>query len=798
MFSSYLKTAFRHFTRHKATALINLIGLMIGLSSCLMISLYIRHELQFDGFEKNADRVARVIMTYQFDGGGPSNAGDFTSVRVASVFKRQFPEVENAVKMVRYERVISYSDKLINEKNVVFADSSFFSVFTFPLIAGQPQHALSAPHQVVLTQSASKRYFGTEDPMGKSIRIGADSVPYQVSGLAVDCPTNSQIRFDFLVSFSSLGLGKEYEESYWDANYTTYMLLKDRQSISRLQSKLPAFMEKEMQGQGATIHFYLEPFLRIHLHSPYAAFVPNNSAAYVYTLAAVALLILIIACFTYINLSTARSMERAREVGVRKAIGAARLQLIGQFLGESVSLSLLAFLCSLGLTIVLLPYFNQLTDRQLTWTSLFSAPFLCGSLIASVMIGLAAGFYPALILAGFQASSVFKGGVRGFARGQWLRQALIIFQFAISVFLIAATLVIRSQLHYVQHKQLGYDREQVLVLPFEQDFLPQLDLIKQQFKANPDVLSVSRCVRSPVEGGGGYNMRSAQMPENQQFAVFANPVDEDYIQTTGLKIIAGKNFQKQDIRDAEADDRKKRVYHFILNESAARQLGWSPQQAVGQKMFLDPSRSGIVSGVVRDYHFESLHVPIRPFVLFTEPRANELLIKLGARNLPQTLEDLQRQWKKLLPQRPFQYRFLDEDYNNLYHADMQLGRSMDVFAGIAMVLACLGLFGLSSFAAQQRMKEIGVRKVLGASTRNIIFVLSGGFIKMAVFAMLIAYPVVWWVMESWLNDFSYRITLDANPYLVAGLLLLWLVILTTSIEAVKAALANPIRHLRSE
>ena len=483
-----------------------------------MIALYIQHEVSYDNFETNGDRIARVIMEYSFNG-TVTGKGNFTSVRVASVFPRTFPEVESAVKMVQYSRVVHYGDKLIDEKNFMYADSTFFSVFSFPLLQGDFHTALSGAYDVVLTQSTAKKYFGNENPVGKALQVGNDSNLYRVTGVMQDCPSNSQIQCDFVASFSSLGIEKESEDSYWDANYTTYLLLKNKDGIATLQAKLPAFMKKEMEGQGATVNFYLEPFNSIHLHSDYDSFVPNNNIAYIYILAAVALLILIIACFTYINLSTARSLERAKEVGVRKVIGAGKKQLVLQFLGESAIICIAAVIFSLIIAVLLLPSFNELTNEQLKADALFSAPFLSFSFLIAIIVSVLAGIYPALVFTGFQPVKVLKGSFKNTGSGQALRKSLIVFQFAISVFLIVSTFIVQQQLYFIQHIKLGYDRDHVIVLPLDDKMRNNLAVIKQQFRQNPDILGVSACSNTPVQGGGGFSMRSALMPEGEQMAV---------------------------------------------------------------------------------------------------------------------------------------------------------------------------------------------------------------------------------------------------------------------------------------
>ena len=798
MIKNYFKTAFRNFWKNKTSSAINIIGLTIGMTSCLLIGLYIQHELSYDNFETKSDRISRMIMEYKFDGGTEFKKGNFTSVRVASVFKKTFPEVEAAVRMTDYARVVAYQDKLVSEKHFMFADPAFFDLFSFKLLQGDAHKVLNAPHQVLVTASTAKKYFGNDNPIGKALRVGNDSSLYQVTGVLQDCPSNSQIKFDFLASFSSLGITPDDEETYWDANYTTYLLLKNKNAIASLQAKIPAFMKKEMAGQGATINFYLEPFNKIHLYSEYGGFEPNNSITYIYILGAVALLILVIVCFTYVNLSTSRSMERAKEIGIRKIIGAGRKQLFWQFLGESVLLCLMAVVLSIAVAILVMPWFNQLSEKQLQAAALFSLPFISLSLLVVICVSLLAGSYPALVLTSFQPIKVLKGAFKNTDRAQWLRKSLIVFQFTISIFLVVSTFIIQKQLYYIQHKKLGYDRQHVLILPMDDKMFSNLSFIKQQFKSNPEVLNVSACANSPVEIASGYNMRSATMPDNEQINVTADPVDEEFIKTTGLQIISGSDFTEQDVKDALTEDKNKRLFHFILNESAAKTLGWTAQDAVGKKMFLDNSRPGYVKAVIKDFHFESLQNEIKPLVLFPVTWSRTMLVKLQGQHLSQTIAFIESKWKNVVPDRPFEYRFMDEDYNKLYRAELRLGKIMSLFAGIAIVLACLGLFGLSSYAAQQRTKEMGVRKVLGASVLNVWSLLSRDFVKLVGISFLIAAPLSYYCMHRWLQNYHYRAAISWWIFAAAGIGALLITIITVSIQSIKAALNNPVKSLRTE
>lgn len=794
MFRNYLKTALRSLWKNKTSTGINLLGLTTGLTCCLLIGLYMQHELSYDNFQQKGDRTVRLIMEYSF--GGDTKRGNFTSTKVAPTFQRNFPEVELAIRMAQYSRIVQTDDKLFDEKRFLYADSTFFDIFSLKLLEGDRKTLLSGPKKVVLTVSAAKKYFGNTSPVGKMIKIGTEAVDYQVTGLMQDCPSNSQLKFDFLASFSTLGVNQE--ETYGEANYTTFLLLKNKNSFNEFQDKVTAFMEKETGGKGFKVNFLVERFDKIHLYSEYDGFEPNNSITYIYIIAAVALLILAIACFTYINLSTARSVERAKEVGIRKVVGALKRQIFGQFVGESILLSVASLLLSIGAVALALPWFNELTDKKLSVLSLATPFVILFTLIILVCISLLAGSYPALVLSGFQPIKVLKGTFKNSGSGLWLRKSLIVFQFVISVFLIVGTFIIQSQLHFIQNKKLGYNRDHVLVLPMDAKIIESINAIKSGFTTNSNVRSVTRAVNPPTNIVGGYNMHKPEMPEGVQIMVTANPVDNDFVKTMGLQIIAGTDMTEQDMNDIMHEDQEKKTYHYILNESAAKELGWRPEQAVGKKMFLGNHRPGYVRAVIKDFHFASLHNAIKPLVLFPESRARIMLVKIGGQNISETIAFLENTWKKLVPHRPFEYSFLDEEYNKLYSAELRIGKVLNIFASIAILLACLGLFGLSSYAAQQRIKEISIRKVLGASVRHIVAILSKDFIKLAFIATLIAFPIAWWVGNKWLQDFIYRVEVSWWIFLVAGSAAILIALLTVSIQAIKAAMANPVKSLKTE
>lgn len=795
MFRNNFKIARRTLWKNKAATTINMLGLTAGIASCMLIALFIQHELSYDTFQPNADRIARVVMEYSFEGEEESSQGTFTSTKVAPVFSRTFPEVEKGIRMTESSAILQLQGNPVTESGFMYADSTFFDAFAFQLIQGNPKTALNGTKKVVLTESMAKKYFGEQNPVGQALEVGDDKTLYEITGVMEDYPYNSQFRFDFLASFSSLGANQE--ESYWNANYTTYLLLQDASSFTGMAEKLPVFMEKETQGLGATINFTLEHFDRVHLYSPFSDFVPNTNIKYLYMLAGIALLILVIVCFTYINLSTARSVERAKEVGIRKVSGAGQSQLFWQFIGESFLLCGLSVLVSFMLVYLLLPGFNDLLNKELSIGDLMSVPFIGFTVLLTLGLSLVAGAYPAVFLSRFQPMKVLKGVFKNTSSAKWLQQSLTVFQFGISVFLIIATLVIQSQLNYIQSRDLGYDRDHIISLPvgWNTDFR-KVNTLKKELNASSQILGVSRAASTPVNINSGYSMNLPTRPENEVIAVNANPVDESFVPVTGLEVIAGTNFTEQHIRQTEIEPWENKEFHYIMTESAAGKFGWSPEEAIGKEMVLN--QQGTVVGVVRDFHFQSLRNELQPLVLFSASWGGNLLVKINGENIAEALGFIEDTWEKVLPERPYSYRFLDEDYERMYQSEMQLGKVMNLFSVCAIVLACLGLFGLSSYMIQQRLKEVSIRKVLGASTMQVLNILSGNFVRLVLIAIVLASPIAYFVMSAWLDDFAYHISAPWWTVVVAGLITLIIGLVTSGIHGLKAALANPVKSLKSE
>jgi putative ABC transport system permease protein len=801
MLRNYIKIAFRNLRRSKAFSLINIFGLAVGLASCLLLFMYVSHELSYDDFQQRADRIVRVTMEYSMGG----NVGKVpqTGTKVAPEFGRRFAEVESGVRLFNGQAVVRYGDRQFSEKRFVYADSSLFSVFSFKLLKGSPQKALTAPNVVVLSASTASKYFGTEDPIGKTLRInaGRTNTDFTVTGVVEDCPSNSQIKYDLFTSFTTLAAARE--EQWWSANYATYLLLRKPGFIPALQAKIPGFMKAQSGETGTTgqdyLTYTLEPLRQVHLHSEVEGnFEPNGDLTYIYIFGSIAILILVIACVNYVNLATSRAMERAQEVGVRKVMGALRGQLFGQFIGESLLVTFTALGIGVLMAYLALPLFNELSDRNFSF-NIWQRPLNLLLLVGlGLLVSLIAGSYPAIVLARFQPVLVLKGHLKTARAGQF-RQSLIVFQFAVTAFLIVSTLVVQGQLSYIQHKKLGYNKEHVVMLPADRQINEKIKTLKNELSQSADVRHVSLAYESPTFIEGGYGMRRFDMPKDQYKMVAGLPVDEDFIKTVGLQIVAGSDLTQADmdrITDEAVDslDRNR----FVLNEAAVKALGWkTPQEAIGQKLDLN-GRAGEIKAVIEDFHFASMKQKIGPLVIFPEGGGNVVLVKLSGNQLAKTLQFMESKWRTLAPDRPFEYQFLDEEFDKLYAAESRTGSIFSVFAFLSIFLACLGLFGLSAYTTAQRTKEIGVRKVLGASVASIVALLSKDFLRLVVIAIVLASPIAWYAMHQWLQGFSYKIDIQWWVFALAGLLAVGIALLTISFQSIKAALMDPVKSLRSE
>ncbi|MBD0332334.1 MAG: ABC transporter permease [Chitinophagaceae bacterium] len=794
MIKNYFKIALRHLQKNRLYALVNIIGLAIGLTSCILIGIYIWHELSFDRFHKNANRIARVTWQYNF--GDAENKVATTGTRVGPEFTRRFPEVDAYVRLLKYPRVISYQDKMFDEKNFLYADSAFFSVFSFPLLQGDKKTVLDAPDKVVITQSMAKKYFGSENPIGKTLKVGGTK-DFLITGIAADAPDNSQIKFDFVGTFTSLNASKE--EKWNEANYITYLLLKDKNSFSGLQPKINEYVKKvsreEMQLQANQfMAYHLEPLTRVHLYSDLEGFEPNNSIVYIYIMAAVAVLILLIACVNYTNLSTAQSAKRSAEISMRKVMGAGKTQVFNQFISESFLLTLLSLILALVFCVLLLPYFNRLSGKTLDAGILFEPITLSVLFVVAVFIALAAGAYPALIIAGSKLIQTLKSGFT-FTGSATLRKSLIVLQFVISIFLIIATIIILQQLSYIKNKNLGYNKEQIVVLPVDRQISERYDDIKGAIANNPGVVSVAGAYEEPthIDWGDGITTK-----DKKQVTVNALPVDEDIVKTLGLKIIAGSDFNQTDVKQFDTSNEGKNLrYTFMLNESAVKALGWKPEEAIGKT--IEKGYEGTIKAVVKDFHFRSMHEPINPLVIFLDKRLiGSMFVKISTSNVASTLQALEKTWKERIQHRPFEYHFLDEDYTALYNTEQRTASVFTTFSALAILLACLGLFALTAYTMVQRTKEIGIRKILGATIADILTLVSKDFLKLVFIALFIAAPIAFYATNKWLESFTYKININWWVFAVAGVVAVLIAFVTISLQAIKTAMTNPVKNLRTE
>ena len=792
MLRNYFKIAIRNLARHKVISTINILGIAIGIACCLIITLYVQFETSYDRFHAKADRTFRVTMEYSAD--NTVNKVSVTGNKVLTAFKRDFPEVETGVRTYPSTAIIQSGEKVFDEKSFTYADSTFFDVFSFPLLRGNPKDVLARPFTVVVSATTAKRYFGDEDPVGKTLKVNNEK-EYEITGVVADCPANSQIKFDLLASYSSLRGDRFDEEAWWDASYYTYLVLKTPESVHSLQAKIPAYMKQQDKDNGIGnrnyLTYFLEPLKRVHLYSTVeGGFEPAGDYHYVLIFSLIAILILFIACFNYINLTTARATERAREVGIRKLMGAVKRELVKQFLGESLLVVLFAALLGLLLVKFLLPTFNTVSGKQLLFGSIIQPSTLVLFFSMVVAIGLLGGLYPAFVLSNYDPAKVLKGNFRTSSAGIWIRKSLIMIQFFISVALIVCTIVIQSQLSFIQHKKLGYDRSHIVVLPLDKFLNKKLTAFKSELLSNASIQHVTTCNQTPAYIPGKYSL----LLDHREMSVTAVRTDMDFIKTLQLKLVSGLDFSPVDQQNIDSENIERPL---IINETAVKMLGWTGQEAIGKKIQFQ-GRDGYIKGVVNDFHFSSLHQPISPFVIFLSSNTRNLLVRYAGNHDNTTLDHIRKTWMEFAPHRPFTYEFLDDQFNQLYSAETRTAKLFYSFSLLAIGLACLGLFGLVAFSAQQRTKEIGIRKVLGASVGNIVTLLSTEFVKLIIVASLLSVPIAWFAMRSWLNDFSYRIDLQWWMFVVSAAAALLIALLTVFAQAIQAAMTNPAKTLRTE
>jgi putative ABC transport system permease protein len=813
MFSHYSKIAVRNILRNKAYSIINIAGLSVGMACTILILLWVQYEFSFDRFHENRDRIYRLEMKWEWDVGKNRERFPFAQHAAGPALVREYPE---AVQSVRFRHswhrpLVQYKDKKFHETNLIFAENSVFDIFTFPLIKGDPKSALTRPFSIVITDNMAKKYFGDEDPIGKVLNITfhrmtdvfdkfKNNLDFNVTGVVKNVPTNSHITFNMLISLESLyHFNEKQRERWWgDTNIYTYLLLQENGDVKKLEKKLPALIDKyvgeDLKAAGGSIEFFLRPLKRIHLHSrTHFELSGNGDILVVYSFIIIAVCILLIACINFMNLSSARSANRAKEVGIRKLLGAHRRDLTNQFLGESLIFSLLSLLIAICIVEVLLPPFQSLTGSDLSHNYLTDPWLIFGLLGVVIIVGFIAGSYPALFLASFQPVNILKGRLRAGTADSRFRSILVVFQFSISIALIIGISIILKQLHYIEHKKLGFDKAHVVAIPFTGDaILNSLDAITQELKSYPGIINVS-VSSDPITPWSIH--RDVFLPEgfalSQVQFMFQTSVDPDFIPTMGMKIIAGRNFSRNHPND--------RSDAILINETAAKQFGWDDPIGKTIRAFDAKNTTKTIIGVVKDFHIESLHNKIGPIYIEYDPsQFRYVSAKIRSENIPETIKFIKSKLQEFYPTQAFRSWLLDEDFGDRYTPEKNIFEIISYFTFLAIFISCLGLSGLASFASEQRTKEIGIRKAMGASVKGIVLLLSKEFAKCVLLANIIAWPIAYFVFNDWLEDYAYRTNISLWIFLLAALLALIIALLTVSYQAIKAAKANPIDAIRYE
>ncbi len=807
MLKNYFKIAYRNLLKKKVYSFINILGLGVGMACCVLIFMFVQDELSFDNYHEKGDRIYRLTHGSRSPEGVKEGeeAEPFWvwhNAPVGPALKEEFPEVEKIVQFSgRSDLLLSYGETTLQEDGVFFMDSTVFDVFSWKLLAGDPKKALVAPYSIVLTETTAKKYFGDQDPLGKTLK-GSESAgranagDYTVTGVMADVPSNSHFKFNALLSLTTF---KQSNPRVFDAwgyvDFYTYFLVNEGFDQAAFEAKIPGFIDRRYPDKEDTYMIHVEALKDVYLRTT-AQRLPGETGSLtnIYVFSMIGVFILVIAMINFMNLSTARSMERAKEVGIRKAIGADRRSLIYQFLGESLIIVFLAALVAIVFVSVALSMMNDLTGKTFDINQVVNwqtVPFFLGIML---IVGLLAGSYPAFVLSSFQPVLILKGINKSSTKGAFLRKGLVVFQFSLSIALIAGTMVVYSQMNHLLDKDMGFDKEQMLVLDYNYD--EQVNYMSAALKSELEALPAvtSAAFSRSVPGSYFPNAYTTIESADGEMVGQAQPVFQvgiDFVNHYDLELIAGRSYS----RDYPSDSSSA----LVINEATARQYGYAnPAEIVGKK-FDQWGRAGEVIGVVKDFNYISLHRTIEPLTLPFEAYASRYLsLKVGGEDLPATIAQVRGIWEKLAPHRPFLYSFLDEDFNTQYQSDFRFRKIFTTFSVLAIMIACLGLLGLATYTAEQRTKEIGVRKVLGADVSSIVGLLSKDFIKLVLVAIVIATPVSWYAMNQWLEGFAYQVPVHWWIFGIAGVLAVVVALATISFQSIKAALMNPVKSLRSE
>jgi len=807
MIKNYLKTALRNIMRYKGFSIINIASLTIGITGCLIIGLFVWDEWQYDKFVPGGENIYR-FYTKRTDNTS-STATASVPPMFATFVQQQYPEVEstNRIMMLQSKMLIEAGEEKTYEEKWITTDSNFFTFFPLTFLKGDPKTALNDPTSIVITEAFAKTLFGAQDPLGKVVKLNKGDMI--VKGVLANLPVHFHLDFKFVIPLAAIGLPKERMASWQWQQFYTYVKVKPGTNVAQLQNKFQEAVKKEADPQnkesGFTYAPYLQPLKDIHLKS--ADFVYDNArrgnADYVKALTVIAIFVLVIAIFNFINLATARSFRRAKEIGVRKVIGADRKQLIFQFTGETVLFAAFSIILAIIATFIILPFLNKFTDKSISFQP-FSNPLLgIGILVIAIIIGILAGVYPALFMSGFQPIKVLKGlkpqgGNNGFSSA--LRKGLVIIQFALSALLIVCTTIVYRQMTFLHQKDLGFSKDQLLYFDVHGDVEKHPETFKQELLRSPGVVAVTSGYGLPGDVLAGDNIKVPTPEGDKQHTANLFIVDHDYVKTMGLQMVAGRDFSREHATDVEEG--------FIVNETAVKELGFgTPQKALGKDLAWDkwvpdslhPVKRGKIIGVVKDFHYKSLHEKVSTAVLqIYPPVLSKFAVKVKAADLPYTISFIKSTWNKFSPDFPLDYKFLDENFAAMYQSEDKLSTLLWIFTVMAIFVGCMGLFGLAAFSAEQRTKEIGIRKVLGASVANIVGMLSRNFLKPVFIASVLAFPIAWWAMNGWLEDFPYRVNISWWVFAAAGVAALLIALITVSFQAIKAAVSNPVKSLRSE
>ena len=790
MLKNNLKTAFRNLTRHKGYSLINISGFAIGIACCILILLWVQDELSYDRFHEKLNELYRVVEEQHYSDGTIFPIAR-TPYPLGPALKADYPEITEYARFTPCWRVLlTHGDKSFYEKDFAFADPSFLKMFSFPLLKGNPKTALSSMNSILLSEKMAKKYFGDENPIGKTLTMD-NTVDFLISGIFKDVPHNSHLRFDFLGQFQMFIKLSSWGDEWWSNNYYTYVQLERNTFHQDVTRKIYEYLKKIDPRTGTKL--LLQPVKDIHLHSDFAIDLggkSENRAKYVYMFSLVAVFVLLIACMNFMNLTTARASRRSLEIGVRKIVGANRSNLITQFLGESILISILSLVVALGLVLLLLPVFNSISGKELNFDTLNLGLLIPGLIGMALLTGIISGSYPAFLLSSIKPVKVLKGSLRLGARKSSYRKVLVTLQFSLSIALVIGTIVVYRQLHFMQKQNLGYNQGHLIYFTERGDFWKSYDTFKKEIQQNPDILGITAASSIPthtVTSTSGVDWEGKSPEFDVLFTQFN--VDYDYFETFEMEMAQGRAFSREFPTDA--------TDAYILNETGARLTGM--KDPVGKKFSLW-GKPGPIIGIVKDYHFKSLHAKIEPLVLrmYHQDWHNYVIIRVRAENITGTLKSVENAYKKYHPGYPFEFWFLDEALNNLYLSEIRTGTVFRWFTFLAIFISSLGLFGLASFMADQRTKEIGIRKVLGASAFGIFFLLLKEFVKWVLIASAISWPIAYYAMERWLKNFAYRTDIAIWIFMVSGIFGLFIAVVTVSYQSLKASIANPVDSLRYE